>query len=658
MAYKQFSYSGSNKFGSYTAYARVYYSENYNASTNKTTVSLSSVDFYVSNSFGGSPCYGTVSFAGTTVKTFSGGYTNTASGGGWNEITNSSGGSVTVSHSTSGTATMSMSVDIYVSFNGAKFYVDDSGSVNLTTHTSTLTVNPNGGTWNGSTSSQSFSQAPTSTKTIANPSRTGYTFRGWSLSGGGSFSGTTYTYGASNGTLTATWQINSYAVTLTAGTDIDSVSGGGNYDYNSSVTVTAVLGSVPGYTYAFDGWYDGGTKVSSSLSYTFTMGTSAVSLTAVGGKTPNDYTLSLTAGDYIDSVSGGGTKTFGDTVTVDAVLGTQSGYTITFDGWYNGATKVSSSQSYTFTYNTADDISLIAKATRTINSYQLTLTKGDYIASVSGDGLKVFDSVVTATAVLGSASGYAYSFSGWFDENNVFVSSDLTYTFNMPAEAVSLTAKAARSIIPYTLTITQGTGTAITVTRTSSPNAGAATGVITAASPVYYGDILAVTFAATAGYGITSRTINGNSVAASVNYTVTGNTTITAAATPLEYTMTLNVSNSGVVVSVLRLSSPIGGGAVGQIYNGTKLYYGDEILISYSFGLGYQVDVHTINGVDFDSGDTYTVVGNTTIIVTASASGFVYIKNKAYLAYIGAPDGSEWKRYQAQVGDGSNWIAH
>lgn len=251
MAYKQFSYSGSNKFGSYTAYARVYYSENYNASTNKTTVSLSSVDFYVSNSFGSSPCHGTVSFAGTTVKTFSGGYTNQASGGGWNEITNSSGGSVTVSHSTSGTATMSMSIDIYVLFNDAKFYVDDSGSVNLTTHTSTLTVNPNGGTWNGSTSSQNFSQAPTSSKTIANPSRTGYTFDGWTKSGGGSLSSTTYTFGSSNGTLAANWQINTWAV------DYDANGGSGapasqTKTYGQTLVLSADVPTRTGYT--FKGW--------------------------------------------------------------------------------------------------------------------------------------------------------------------------------------------------------------------------------------------------------------------------------------------------------------------------------------------------------------------------------------------------------------------
>ncbi len=42
--------------------------------------------------------------------------------------------------------------------------------------------------------------------TLANPTRTGYTFKGWSLSGGGSISNGVYTFGNLNETLTATWE--------------------------------------------------------------------------------------------------------------------------------------------------------------------------------------------------------------------------------------------------------------------------------------------------------------------------------------------------------------------------------------------------------------------------------------------------------------------
>ena len=118
-----------------------------------------------------------------------------------------------------------------------------------------LTVNPNGGTWNSTTENSVFTQNYGTTKTIANPTApTGYkvtfngnggstpsaitstkSFSGWTNSGSGILSGTTYTFGAGNGTLTA------------------------NYKNNS---ITLPTPTRTGYT--FTGWYDaasGGNKI-------------------------------------------------------------------------------------------------------------------------------------------------------------------------------------------------------------------------------------------------------------------------------------------------------------------------------------------------------------------------------------------------------------
>lgn len=88
-------------------------------------------------------------------------------------------------------------------------------------NSSTLSVNPNGGSWNNSTVTQSFTQNYNTTKAIPIPIRTGYTFTKWNRSGtNGSMTsltgGSTYTFGSSNGvtdTLTAEWKINNYTVT-------------------------------------------------------------------------------------------------------------------------------------------------------------------------------------------------------------------------------------------------------------------------------------------------------------------------------------------------------------------------------------------------------------------------------------------------------------
>ena len=66
-----------------------------------------------------------------------------------------------------------------------------------------LSVNANGGSWSGTTPQSIPYQA---TVNIPNPTRTGYRFTGWTVSGAGSsISGTTFTMGSENTTITANW---------------------------------------------------------------------------------------------------------------------------------------------------------------------------------------------------------------------------------------------------------------------------------------------------------------------------------------------------------------------------------------------------------------------------------------------------------------------
>ena len=82
------------------------------------------------------------------------------------------------------------------------------------------------------------SSAPTSgtygsTVTVSNPSRTGYTFAGWSVSGAGaSMSGTSLTIGAGNVTLTANWNVNYYYLDLNG--YLDGGSSGGISGYGTA----------------------------------------------------------------------------------------------------------------------------------------------------------------------------------------------------------------------------------------------------------------------------------------------------------------------------------------------------------------------------------------------------------------------------------------
>ena len=129
-------------------------------------------------------------------------------------------------------------------------------------YSSTLTINPNGGSWNGSTNTQSFTQNRGTTKSIPNPTRTGYTFAGWTKSSAftaGSLNGTTFTFGSSNGgtgTLTASWSANPYTVTYIDA--VDSTSGKQLNKTTKQINYgTSVRGSELGSNTADNTYYKG-----------------------------------------------------------------------------------------------------------------------------------------------------------------------------------------------------------------------------------------------------------------------------------------------------------------------------------------------------------------------------------------------------------------
>lgn len=74
-----------------------------------------------------------------------------------------------------------------------------------------LTINANGGVYQGNTNVD-IEQGKT--VTVNNPTRTGWTFTGWTLIGAGSsINGTTFTMGTEDATLTANWQLITHNIT-------------------------------------------------------------------------------------------------------------------------------------------------------------------------------------------------------------------------------------------------------------------------------------------------------------------------------------------------------------------------------------------------------------------------------------------------------------
>lgn len=124
----------------------------------------------------------------------------------------------------------------------------------------TVTWNPNGGTVDPTSTTKTHGST---LGTLPTPTRTGYTFKGWSTSASGSVNVSTSTKVTGNVTYYAVWQINSYTLTVTAGAG-GTVSGSGTYNYGA----TATLKATPSAGYHFVKWSDGNTNASRTVTVT------------------------------------------------------------------------------------------------------------------------------------------------------------------------------------------------------------------------------------------------------------------------------------------------------------------------------------------------------------------------------------------------------
>ncbi|MBO5702788.1 MAG: InlB B-repeat-containing protein [Clostridia bacterium] len=122
--------------------------------------------------------------------------------------------------------------------------------------------------------------------------REGYDFVGWYLTSDFSGSSISSHKVKSDTIFYAKWIPHRYSVTLNKGYGIDSVSGGGEYDYSALVNVSAQL--KPGYS--FLQWTASGVPNSNSANYSFLLPDGPVELTAVGKLNTYNITYNLAGG--------------------------------------------------------------------------------------------------------------------------------------------------------------------------------------------------------------------------------------------------------------------------------------------------------------------------------------------------------------------------
>ena len=252
--------------------------------------------------------------------------------------------------------------------------------------------------------------------------------------------------------------LRSYVITYNKGVNIASVSRASetvNYGSDGAGCTATLPANTAQYTYSFDGWYEGSTKIQSAITITPTNVQTAHTYEARGTATINKYTISVAAqyrntdgtGDYTNgttggTVSGGGTGNYGSTVTITAAPAT--GYI--FDGWSDGNT--STSRTVTIT----GAATYYARFTK--KYFTITYTKGDYVSSISRASERVAYGANAAGSTLtvqANTAQYTYAVDGWYS-GSTKVTSSATYAPTSVTADATYTAKGTRSLVSYTIT--------------------------------------------------------------------------------------------------------------------------------------------------------------------------------------------------------------
>jgi uncharacterized repeat protein (TIGR02543 family) len=362
---------------------------------------------------------------------------------------------------------------------------------------------------------------------------------------------------AADHTIAATFTINTFTITATAGT-------GGTIDPTGAVSVS--YGEDQAFTITPNTGYHildvlvDGVSVGAVDSYTFE--DVAADHTIAASFAINTYTITATAG------TGG---TIDPTGTVSVNYGDDQIFTITPNTGYHildvlvDGASVGAVDSYTFEDVAADHT---IAASFAINTYLLTVQQPTGGSITPPTGSYDYGTVVELTAT----ADPGYSFTGWTGDCS---GTEPICSVTMDANK---TVSATFTINTFTITATAGTGGSIDPTGAVS---------------VSYGEDQAFTITPNTGYHILDVLVDGVSVGAVDSYTfedVAADHTIAASFAINTYTITATAGTGGTI-------DPTGTVSVN---------YGDDQIFTITPNTGYHILDVLVDGVSVGALDSYT----------------------------------------------------
>ncbi len=294
---------------------------------------------------------------------------------------------------------------------------------NWTINSYTLTIKPNGGVYGGKTTDTTITQDYNTTYTVANPTRTGYTFGGWDKTGEGTLTDTTFKFGAGNATLTAKWTINKSKLTIdpnggSVKVGSETITESKTYEQNYNATLSIAVPTRTGYTFA--GWEKSKTfngelsSTTGAATYTFGATSGTTDRITATWETIN-YTITYNAngGNAVASM----TYTI-ETNTFTLATTTRTGYV--FAGWKVTA-KSGSAMANKVAVTVGNIISQIDKGSYADITVEAQWTANSYKVAYNGNG---------ATGGATATSEHTYDVVKELTSNGFVRNYTVTYNYN------------------------------------------------------------------------------------------------------------------------------------------------------------------------------------------------------------------------------------
>lgn len=271
----------------------------------------------------------------------------------------------------------------------------------------TLAYNANGGSGEpGNQTGSNTGTSPSYTFTISNtsPSRTGYTFLGWSTSS--SATAASYSPGGSitvtsSGTTTlyAVWKKNTWTVSYNANGG-SGAPASQTKEYNTALTLSSTVPTRTGYTFARWNTSQAGTGTNYSPGDSYTANAAA---TLYAMWTINTWTVSYNANGG-SGAPASQTKTYNQTLTLSSTVPTRTGYT--FLGWSKSSTATSATYAAGGSYT--DNAAATLYAVWKLNTYTVSYNAGGGSGAPASQ-VKTYGVSLTLTSATPTWAGHTFS---------------------------------------------------------------------------------------------------------------------------------------------------------------------------------------------------------------------------------------------------------